>query len=132
MLYDLAAGPPKPGTLLESLFVLMAKRRQEAEYYKTKVLMIASLADKMEGGGKMLDEAMEVYRDTLFPFLKDEKKQQDKEHKEVLKQWTRHVLKIRPLWRAQDNRAVVSKLRRGAERTKQSEELRRKKLHRRI
>jgi hypothetical protein len=132
MLYDLASGPPKPGTLLESLFVLMAKRRQEAEYFKTKVLMIASLADKLEEGGKMLDEAMEVYRNNLFPFLGDEKKKQDKEHKEVLKQWTKYALKIRPLWRAQDNRAIVSKLRRGAERTKQSEDLRRKKVHRRI
>ena len=132
MLYDLASGPPKPGTLLESVFVLMAKRRQEVDYLKTKVLMIASLAYKIENGGKLLDEAMDSYRVTLFPFLGDEKRKQDIEHKEILKKWTRYAFKIRPLWRAQDNRAVISKLQRGAEKTRRSEELRRKKRHRRI
>ena len=132
MLYDLASGPPKPGTLLESVFVLMAKRRQEVEYLKTKVLMIGSLADKLENGGKLLDEAMDSYRSTLFPFLSDDKRKQDVEHKEVLKKWTKYAFKIRPLWRAQDNKSVVSKLRRGAEKTRQLEKLRRKKHHRRI
>jgi hypothetical protein len=131
MLYDLASEPPRPGSLLESVFILLAKRRQEADYYQTKVLMMASLAPHMEDN-KGLQEALEQYRDAMFPFLEDEAKKTDRSSKEVLKQWTRHALKIRPLWRAKDNHALVSRLRKGAELVKKAETDRRQRKHRRI
>lgn len=132
MLYDLASEPPRPGSLLESLFILMAKRRREAEYYKTKVLATASIAAHSEGGGKELEKAFESYQSSMFPFLADETKKTDKDSKKLLKSWTNKALKIKPLWRAQENKPLISKLRKGAEQVKKAEALRRKKDHRRI
>jgi hypothetical protein len=132
MLYATASGPPRPGSLLESVFILLTKRHQEAEYFKTKTLMTASLVDKLENGGKLLTEALDNYRERMFPFLRDEKKKVDVDSKKVLKAWTSKILKIRPLWRPQENKAVVSKLRKGAEAVKRAESLRRASPHRRI
>ena len=131
MLYDLAAEPPRSGTLLESLFILLAKRRQEAEYFKTKALVASNLT-MTESGAKMLNEALEEYRSRLFPFLVEEKKKLDKVTKKALEQWTNKVLKVRPLWRSQEHKGVVSRLRRGAKRTQRAEELRRQHRHQRI
>ena len=72
MLYELSGQSPEPGSLLESIFVMIAKRRQEAEYYKTKTLVAAILADKIDDGGRRLSEAMDLYRDSLFPYLASE------------------------------------------------------------
>ena len=132
MLYDLATEPPMPGSLLESVFLLISKRRQESEYHKTKLLMLSSFAHRLEGGAKQLEEALTLYRQTMFPFLEDEKRKMDVDSKKVLKSWTSKILKIRPLWRAKDHAPLVSKLRRGAERIKESEKARRLKPHRRI
>jgi len=131
MLYDLAKEPPRPGTLLESVFVLMAKRKQEAEYFKTKAIIASNLAQSEEGVN-LLNDALEEYRNRLFPFLSGEKKKADRDARKALKQWTNKVLKIRPLWRPSEHRGMVSKLRRGAERTRQAEALRRQHRHRRI
>lgn len=132
MLYDLASGPPKPGSLLESVFIFMAKRRQEAEYFKTKTLIAASIATSLKEGGKLLDESLDQYRSIMFPFLSETKKKLDKDTKAALKQWTNKVLKIRPLWRAHENKPLISRLRKGAEKVKKAEELRRQRQHRRI
>lgn len=132
MLYELHGRPPEPGSLLESVFVMIAKRRQEAEFYKTKALIAASLADKVEDGGRILNEAVDLYRDSLFPYLASETTKRDRLTKKLLKQWTSKMLKIRPLWRMQDNKGIVSRLRKGAERVRESEELRRKKRHLRL
>ena len=132
MLYELSGQSPEPGSLLESIFVMIAKRRQEAEYYKTKTLVAAILADKIDDGGRRLSEAMDLYRDSLFPYLASETTKRDRVTKKLLKQWTSKVLKIRPLWRAQDNKGLVSRLRKGAEKVRKSEELRRKRPHLRL
>ncbi len=131
MLYDLAKEPPRSETLLESVFILIAKRRQEAEYFKTKAIVASNLATTEEGV-KLLNEALDDYRSRLFPFLAGEKKKLDKDTKKALEQWTNKVLKIRPLWRAQEHKSVVSRLRKGAERTRKAEDLRRKHRHQRI
>jgi len=131
MHYDLAKEPPRPETLLESVFILITKKRQEAEYFRTKSLVASNLATT-EAGVKLLNEALDEYRSRLFPFLSGEKNKLDKTTKQALKQWTRKVLKIRPLWRAQDNKGLVSRLRKGAERTRKAEGLRRKHRHQRI
>jgi len=132
MLYDLASEPPRPGSLLGSMFTFIAERRQEAEYFKTKALIAATLADKVEGGGKLLEEAWGKYRELLFPFLAQEKAKLKENEKKAMEQWTSKVLKVRPLWRAQDHKGIVSRLRRGAEKVRKAEELRRKVPHRRI
>ena len=54
------------------------------------------------------------------------------EEKEVLNWWGKRMLKIRPLWRAHERKGIVSKLRKGVERVKESELKRRRYHHRRI
>jgi hypothetical protein len=117
---------------LESIFTLIAKRRREAEYYKTKLLVAATLAPHAESGGKQVEEAFEQYQISMFPFLEEATKKTDRDSKKLLKHWTNKALKIKPLWRAQESKPLVSKLRKGAERVRQAEALRRQKKHRRI
>jgi len=129
MLYDLAAAPPRPGSLLEPLFLLVSKRRQEAEYFQTKSMVAAVIAAAgAEGGSKMLEDAMDEYRKSLFPYLEGEKRRYDKQTKDALKHWAEKVaFKVRPLWRAKENQALISKLRRGKVKILESERKRKGK-----
>ena len=133
MLYELADEPPPPGSLLESVFLLTAKRRQEADYYKTSTLVAATLAAATQDTSA-LKEALDTYRNTVFPFMAAEKLKELQATKDTLKKWTQDItaMKIRPLWRAHDHKSLVSKLRRGKEKVIQLEEERRKRRHRRI
>jgi hypothetical protein len=132
MLYDQAAEPPTPGSLLESVFVLMALRKQEVEYYRTKLMVASQVASHSEEGANMLSKAWDDYRDAVFPFLAKQKSKADEESKRVLDWWGKRMLKIKPIWRAQDHRPIISNLKRGQERVRRAEELRRMKPHRRI
>lgn len=126
MYYDVG-GRPEPGSLLESVLMIVANRRQEAEFLKSLALVKASTKDESLG------DTLKLYSDTVFPYLEGQKKRKEMDAKEALKQWTAHrALKVQPLYRPSGNRAVVSKLRRGAERLKRSEEERRSKKHWRI
>jgi hypothetical protein len=129
MLYELTSEPPPIGSLLGSVFTYLAQKKQEAEYFKTKSLIMASVSDKVEGGGKLLQEAMESYRNLLFPFLKKEREKASDGEKKLLKSWTSKVLKVHPLWRPSDNKGTVSRLRRGAEQVRRAEEKRRSSNH---
>jgi len=134
MLYDLASGPPEPGSLLESVFLLISLRRRESELFQTEAMITAILSagsDKFEP----IEEALRAYKDSMFPFLEAEKMKRGDMAKAALKQWTDHVaFKVKPLWTAYDGRTkkMHSQLRRSAERTQQAEELRRQKRHTRI
>jgi hypothetical protein len=132
MLYELTSEPPPIGSLLGSVFTYLAQKKHEAEYFKTKAIILASVADKIDGGGKMLQEAMDGYRNLLFPFLKKEREKSSDRDKKLLKDWMSKILKVRPLWRPSDNKKMVSAIRRGAEQVKRAEELRRSSEHRRI
>ena len=57
MLYDLYGRPPPAGSLLESVFMVLAKRRQEQELLRTRVLVEAVLAPHVEKKGPGLSEA---------------------------------------------------------------------------
>jgi len=132
MLYDQSASLPPAGSLLESVFILLAKMKKETEYYHTKLMVAATLAPHSEEGAKMLSEAWENYRDSIFPFLEVQRTKKDVEAKKVLEWWGKRMLKIKPLWRANERKGVVSKLRKGMERVRLSEEKRRRYRHRRI
>lgn len=132
MLYDQSTVLPQSGSPLESVFILLAKRKQEAEYYKTKLMVASNLAPHSEEGAKMLSGAWEDYRDAVFPFLAGQRTKKDVEAKKVLDWWGKRMLKIRPLWRANERKGLVSKLRKGMERVRESEKLRRRFPHRRI
>ena len=134
MLYDLASGPPEPGSLLESVFLLISLRRRESELFQTEAIITAVLAagsDKFEP----VETALKAYKDAMFPFLETEKLKRAEMAKEALKQWTSHVaFRVKPLWQVggTHEKRLNSQLRRGAERTRQAEELRSKKRHTRL
>jgi len=134
MLYDLASGPPEPGSLLESVFLLLSLRRREAELFQTEAIITAVLGagtDKIEP----IEEALKAYKSSMFPFLEAEKTKRSVMVKEALKQWTSHTaFRIKPLWAVADpkQKRLASQLRRSAERTEQAEDLRRKQRHTRI
>lgn len=134
MLYDLAAAPPEPGSLLESIFLLIATRRREAELFQTEAIVAAvvgTASENMEG----IEEALLAYKKTMFPFLEKVKGDRAEMAKKALEQWTAHTaFKVKPLWIANDpkTKRMHSQLRRSSERTKQAEEMRRRKRHVRI
>lgn len=134
MLYDLASGPPAPGSLLESIFLLVSIRRREAELFQTQAIVTAILgaaAEKYE----IVESSLKEYRDAMFPFLESERTKRSDMAKEALKQWTSHkAFKVRPLWTAHSGGAkkLHSQLRKSAERTQQAEEMRKRTKHTRI
>lgn len=131
MLYDLADSPPLPGSLLESLFLIVTKRRQELEFLQTRLLIEAIREPNLEKSG--VKDSFQNYLEAAFPYLERERRKEGDEAREMLKKWTdQGALRVRPLWRGKENRGVLSKLRKGAERVRQSEELRRKYRHRRL
>ena len=132
MLYDLASAPPEPGSLLESVFLLISLRRREAELYQTESIVAAIIAASVEGGGEVIESALKTYKDTLFPFLEGEKLRKDEESRKVLEHWAKQVFRVRPLWRSNVAKKLHSRLRRGAEKVAELEAERRKRRHRRI
>lgn len=131
MLYDLADGPPEPGSLLESVLMVLCQRRMRAQYLQTSALVSAILAP--HSGGEGLEDTLRAYADAMFPYVSAQRAEKERYEKEALKHWTeKKVFSVKPLWRAHDDRRVVSRLRRGAERLKRMEEERRSMKVRRI
>jgi hypothetical protein len=134
MLYDLASGPPAPGSLLESIFLLISVRRREAELAQTQTI-ITAIVGAAAGNCEAIEASLKEYRDAMFPFLESERTKRAVMAKEALEQWTAHTaFKIRPLWTAHAGGAkkVYSQLRKSAERTQQAEEKRQHTKHTRI
>jgi hypothetical protein len=134
MLYDLASTPPEPGSMLESVFLLVSLRKREAELLQTEALITTILGAASEKY-EPIETALKAYKNAMFPFLESEKIKRADMAKEALKQWTSHVaFKVQPLWTAYDGKTkrMHSQLRKSAERTQQAEEMRKKKRHSRI
>jgi hypothetical protein len=132
MMYDLADGPPPSGSLQESIFLIIAKRRQEAVFFQGKMLMEAMLAPHVEDAVKMMSKSYEAFKDSMLPFLAGETSRASKKTRELLKHWTgRGPMRVRVIAPPKDN-TISSALKRGAERIRQSEESRRKVPHKRI
>ena len=124
-------GPPDPGSLLESALLLLTKKRMEAKYFETRLLVEAILAPHTEGNG--LQEAMENYTDAMFPFLAKQRTSKEEQAKACMKQWVDHkVLKVTPIYRPSDHKRFASRLKRGAENIKKQEAERKATSHRRI
>jgi len=133
MLYDLAAVPPEPGSLLESVFMLVSLRRREAELYSLETLMNAVvLAGSESDDYSLLDQSFRAFKDALFPFIEAERLRQDKETREVLEYWSKQVFRVKPLWIAGANKRRKAYQQRGVEAAERAELMRQQKHHRRI
>ena len=78
-MYDLAAAPPKPGSIREVVFLMIQMRRELMRFQET---MVVVQAIRDEESGDATQKAFESYRNTLMPYLK---KQLDEERKQVIK-----------------------------------------------
>ncbi len=65
--YDMHEGPPAQHTPLESLFILIALRRMEAELLATRAIVHASLTN--ESNVDPIVKAYKEYADKALPFL---------------------------------------------------------------
>lgn len=133
MLYDLAQAPPEPGSLLESVFLVLTKRRQEQEFLKSRALVEAMLAPHLEGESKV-SETFNDYLNAMFPYLQHARDTKEDMAKEALKHWTNRAgFRVKPLWEHKDKPGRFrSSLARGAERVRERERMRREGRSKRI
>jgi len=115
MLYDLAYEPPEPNTLLESIFKIIARMRQEEKFLATRLLFEASMAQFTKGEG--IQEVYNQYAAVMFPFSRIAREEQDKKAKRALKDWTEHgAMKVKALeGSTRSERAVKSRLKKAAD-----------------
>jgi len=107
-------------------------RRREAEFLQTEAI-VAAIGCQGSGDFKIAVDAIKAYKAALFPFLEAERKKTDVDVQKTLKHWVeKTAFKVKPLWQAGTERRLHSQMRRGAEKTKQAEELRRQRRHTRI
>lgn len=125
MLYDLATEPPEPGTLLESAFLLMAKKRQEIRFHETRFLAEAAMRPHVEDG-KSFQEAYQDYADAIFPFTARDRELEKTKAKDIMQQWTSHkALRVKPLWRPQEHKGIISRMKKAAQKVVDNESKRR-------
>jgi hypothetical protein len=111
MIYDTMRSPPEPGSVLESLLVLVSKRRQEAQVGAVRLLAEAVLRP-MKDSEKHLGEALESYLNSMFPYLAAKQSDKDISAKATLGNWVaKGPLKVRPLWQANKKRTTGLKSR---------------------
>lgn len=87
MAYEMMAEPPTPGTLMESLMLLVWRMRQDVEFQRTRVLANAIIVSAQQGGenDKILRESWEAYRGALLPYQKAMTETQDKKAMDFLR-----------------------------------------------
>lgn len=125
MLYDRGV-IPRPGSLLETVLTLVAQRRQYAQYLETRVLMEAMLAPHLKDS--KLDKTWERYANSVLPYIEGTSERTDEEEQKILNWWTSQKgMRVKPLWMASKNvpGRLRSALRRGAEKVKETERMRR-------
>ena len=133
MLYEKTVQIPEPGSLLESILLLVILRRREAELCQTEALVTAAAAAHT-GQYDLISKTFKSYKNALLPFLETEKKKTEDEIKKALNQWIEGgPLKVRPLWMApRESRKFHSTLRKTAERVKEMEAERKRSRYTRI
>lgn len=100
VLYDLQKVPPKPGTPLESLMLLVWQMRQTIRLQETRAIVQAILAAGSEDQGmhKAAEEVWNKYTDELMPYQRGIRKKQDQSAIDFLKkEAARGPLKVTPL-----------------------------------
>ena len=101
VLFDLLAEPPKPGTPLESLMLLVWQMRQEIEFYKVSAVMntlVGAATENVDEGNKTIKQAYEDLMDAFYPHQKGKRVRADQAALDVLRAETaRGPLRVVPL-----------------------------------
>ena len=94
MMYDAMSSPPRPGTPLESVMILLWQMRQESDYYLQRAIVQASIDPDQ---GKSTTEAWKEFTDHFYPYLGPETKKSDQKALDVLmEEIKRGGLAVRP------------------------------------
>jgi len=100
LLYDQMDKPPRPGSPLESLLLLVWQMRQTIRLQETRAIVQALLSAQSEDSNvqKATKEAWEGYLDELFPYQRGQRKRQDRAAIDYLKnEAARGPLTVTPL-----------------------------------
>lgn len=100
LLYDLLDSPPKPGTPLESLMLLVWQYRQTIRLHETRAIVQSVLAAQGDSQElqKAAQSAWESFMDELLPYQRGQRKRHDQAAIDYLKQEAaRGPLKVTPL-----------------------------------
>lgn len=111
---------------MESLFLVMSKRRQEQELLKTRLMVESALAPHVEKS--KVGETFDDYANAMFPFLKAERRKKEEKAKEILERWTgQGAMRVTPMpsRKASGLAGLRSKLELGAQRVRDAESARR-------
>lgn len=95
MIYDMQRSPPRLGSLLEAMCLMVQMRREVARFLET---MTITQAVRDDDQGEATQKAFERYRDSLMPFIKKQVVKEDERVKQMLHQEaTRGPLRITPI-----------------------------------
>lgn len=95
---------PEPGSPLESIFVVLFTLRQDIEFNKTMTMLHAILEAPRQTleqykPDKTLDQAIEAYVKSMYPYWDADKKADIQKAAQVLHQWVSKVdhMEIQPI-----------------------------------
>lgn len=101
LIFETLSEPPKPGTPLESLMLLVWRMRQDVRQYETRALVHAILAAAPEADEKThknMQDAWKDYTEELFPFQRGQRRNENEAAVDYLKrEVARGPLKVTPL-----------------------------------
>ena len=81
MIYDMSGKPPKTGSVLEALCLMVQMRRQLIQLYGMHTV-VQAVRTAQDESAEPVQASFKNYQDALMPFLKDEI---DREHQALIK-----------------------------------------------
>lgn len=113
MLYQLAPEPPEPGTLLESVFLILTKMGQEEKFLQSR-LMVEAILRPMAENSQGLQDAFRDYQDVIFPFLARGREDEKEKMRKAAKSWTAQgPMRVRPLQSGRESKRFKSRMKQG-------------------
>ena len=83
ILYDKAKKPPQAGSLMEIVFILLWRMRQEIEFQRTRSIVQAVILAGAENS-EDISKAFQVFTDASFPYQPAKEKEEKLSMKQVL------------------------------------------------
>jgi hypothetical protein len=84
MMYDLLSKPPKVGSVLEALCLMIQMRRQLIQLFGMHTV-VQAVRTAQEESSETIQESFNKYRDALLPFLSEEMTKETNEIIDALK-----------------------------------------------
>ena len=88
MMYDLSSKPPRSGSVLEALFLMVQMRRQLIQLYGVHTV-VQAIRTAQDDSAESVQKSFKNYQDALMPFLQEEIDREQAELVQALKAETR-------------------------------------------